>query len=189
MSVAADLNSLTNHFLIAMPGLSDPLFAHSLTYLCEHNAAGAMGIIVNRPLDLCWRDIFEQLELEGRCNADQSVLAGGPVHTDRGFILHTSNGQHWDSSLVITEEVALTTSMDIITRLANGSGPEKSLMALGYAGWGAGQLEEELAANSWLTLPADLTILFDIPFADKAAMAAATLGVNLDLLSAHAGHA
>ncbi len=189
MSAAAKIQSLKDHFLIAMPGLSGSIFANSLTYLCEHSEEGAMGIIVNHPLDICWADVFEQLDLEGASHADQLVLAGGPVHTDRGFILHLAGEQRWDSSLAVTTDVALTTSLDIITALANGSGPQKSLMALGYAGWAAGQLEEELGDNCWLTLPSDLSILFDVPFDRKAAMAAATLGIDLDLLTSRAGHA
>ncbi len=189
MSDVAVVQSLKDHFLIAMPGLSRSIFAHSLTYLCEHSEEGAMGIIVNHPLDLCWRDVFEQLQLRGHCNGDQMVIAGGPVHTDRGFILHPTDSQSWESSLAVTADVALTTSLDIISALADGSGPPKSLMALGYAGWAAGQLEEELADNCWLTLPADLSILFEAPFDRKAALAAATLGINLDLLSSDAGHA
>ncbi len=189
MAAAAQIQSLRDHFLLAMPGLTGSIFSHSLTYLCEHSEDGAMGIIVNHPLDICWPDVFEQLELASTRHADQRVLAGGPVHTDRGFILHRADEQRWDSSLEVTTDVALTTSMDIIMALANGDGPPKSLMALGYAGWAAGQLEEELADNCWLTLPSDLSILFDVPFDRKAAMAAATLGIDLDLLSSHAGHA
>ncbi len=172
-----------------MPGLCDPMFAHSLTYICEHNANGAMGIVVNHPLDLCWREVFEQLELEGDCNGDAPVLAGGPVHMDRGFILHPAGNQHWESSLTITPDIELSTSMDIIIALAEGRGPSRSLMALGYAGWGEGQLEDELAQNFWLTLEADQQILFDIAFEHKAGRAASKLGINLDLLSADAGHA
>jgi putative transcriptional regulator len=189
MSAAADFQCLKHNFLIAMPGLSDPMFARSLTYICEHNENGAMGIVVNRPLDICWRDVFEQLDLEDNINSDKPVLAGGPVHTDRGFILHPASSHQWLSSLAINEDISLTTSMDIISALAKGQGPAKSLMALGYAGWGEGQLEDELARNFWLTLQADMRILFDIPFEHKAAMAAAKLGVDLDLLSPDAGHA
>ncbi len=189
MAAAAQIQSLKDHFLIAMPGLSGSIFANSLTYLCEHSEDGAMGIIVNHPLDLCWGDVYEQFDLDNACQADQRVLAGGPVHTDRGFILHRNDGQRWESSLTVTTDVALTTSLDIITALANGSGPEKSLMALGYAGWAAGQLEEELGDNCWLTLPSNSSILFDVPFDRKAAMAAATLGIDLDLLTSCAGHA
>ena len=189
MSAAEQTQSLKDHFLIAMPGLTGSIFANSLTYLCEHSEEGAMGIIVNHPLDVCWADVFEQFDLESTCNADQLVLAGGPVHTDRGFILHCTGEKKWDSSLAVTPDVALTTSLDIITALANGSGPEKSLMALGYAGWAAGQLEEELGENCWLTLPSDISILFDEPFDRKASMAAATLGIDLDLLTSRAGHA
>jgi putative transcriptional regulator len=189
MSAAAEFQRLTDHFLIAMPGLCDPIFTRSLTYICEHNASGAMGIVVNHPLDLCWREVFQQLELEGDCNGDEPVLAGGPVHMDRGFILHPTGNKHWESSLTITPSIELTTSMDIITALAEGTGPARSLMALGYAGWGQGQLEDELAQNFWLTLEADHQILFDIALEHKAGRAASKLGINLDLLSSDAGHA
>lgn len=189
MSAANSFQCLKNHFLIAMPGLSDPLFAHSLAYICEHNEDGAMGIVINRPLDLCWRDVFEQLELEDRFNGDQLVLAGGPVHMDRGFILHPADQHDWESSLAITSDIQLTTSLDIIAALAAGKGPASSLMALGYAGWGGGQLEDELANNFWLTLQADRQIIFDTPFHLKVEQAAGKLGINLDLLSPDAGHA
>lgn len=189
MDAAPELPNLKNHFLLAMPGLNDPMFAHSLAYICEHGEEGAMGIVVNRPLDLCWRDVFEQLELADSTTGDELVLAGGPVHMDRGFILHPPVQRNWDSSIAITREVALTTSMDIISSLADGEGPDRSLMALGYAGWGSGQLEHELANNFWLTLPADVEILFDTPCERKLEMAAARLGINMDLLSPDAGHA
>lgn len=189
MSAAADFQSLSNHFLIAMPGLGESLFANSLTYICEHNIDGAMGIVINHPLDLCWRDVFEQLELKTDFNADEPVLAGGPVHVDRGFILHPADNRDWESSITITPEIQLTTSMDIITALANGNGPDRSLIALGYAGWGEGQLDDEMAQNYWLTLEADSHILFDIETEHKIEMAAGKLGINLDLLSPDAGHA
>ncbi len=189
MPSTAEFQCLKNHFLIAMPGLSDPIFAHSLTYVCEHNADGAMGIVINRPLDLCWRDVFEQLDLEDAFNGDERVLAGGPVHMDRGFILHPADDRPWESSLAITSDIKLTTSLDIISALASGRGPSRSLMALGYAGWGSGQLEDELANNFWLTLQADSDILFNTPFHRKVEMAAGKLGINLDLLSPEAGHA
>lgn len=187
-SDAGSLQNLKNHFLLAMPGVSDPIFAHSVTYICEHNSEGAMGIVINRPLDISWRDIFEHLEIDDIREGEQPVLAGGPVQMDRGFVLHRGTGG-WESSLPITSDIVLTTSMDIIDALAHGEGPPNSLMALGYAGWGAGQLEDEMARNFWLSLPADDGIIFDVPLADKAQAAADKLGVDISLLSMDAGHA
>lgn len=189
MDSPAEMQCLTNHFLIAMPGLNDPMFAHSLAYICDHSEGGAMGIVINRPLDLCWGDVFEQLALDNVFDGDNLVLAGGPVHMDRGFILHRGDSRNWDSSIKITADITLTTSLDIISSLAKGDGPTDSLMALGYAGWGSGQLEQELADNFWLTLPADVDILFDTPLAAKLEKAAQRLGINMDLLSPDAGHA
>lgn len=184
-------DSLRNHFLIAMPGMMDPRFAHSITYLCEHNEQGAMGIVINRPLDLSFDDIFEHLDIgEFDHHHKQKVLSGGPVQTDRGFVLHRfEQTGNWQSTLRITEEISLTTSRDIIDAIARDEGPQHTLIALGYAGWGAGQLENELAANAWLTLPADPSVLFDVPIEQRAQVAAARLGINLDLLSSTAGNA
>lgn len=182
--------SLRNHFLLAMPSLSEGIFARSLTYLCEHSEEGAMGIVINRPLDLRLREIFEHLEIRGvRGSPDEPVLAGGPVQTDRGFVLHRPSDREWDSTLHIADDVALTTSRDILEALAHNEGPDGYLMALGYAGWGAGQLESELAENAWLTLPADSDILFNRPVEARLDAAAAKLGVNMNLISSHAGHA
>jgi len=183
--------TLNDHFLIAMPGLEDSIFAHSITYLCEHNEQGAMGIIINRPLDLSFDDIFDHLDIAGfpRHHA-QLVLAGGPVQTDRGFVLHRRlRGQRWQSTLNITREISLTTSRDILDAIAHDNGPQDALIALGYAGWGPGQLEQELGANAWLSLPADASILFDVPLEQRAQMAASRLGINLDLLSSTFGNA
>lgn len=189
MSIEAAYPSLKNSFLLAMPGVSDPIFSHSIMLLCEHSKEGAMGIIINRPLDIRWYDIFEQFDIPARNSGNEHVLAGGPVQMDRGFVLHRSAEQQWDNSMVIDSDIVLTTSMDIISALAADKGPPNSLMALGYAGWGAAQLEEELARNLWLTMPADHQILFDVPLHQKAQAAASKLGINLDLLSAEAGHA
>lgn len=184
-------DTLRNHFLIAMPGMVDANFAHSITYLCEHNEHGAMGIVVNRALELSFDDIFEHLEIEGfEHNHAQRVLSGGPVQTDRGFVLHRrAPGRTWQSTLELTEEISLTTSRDILDAIARNQGPEDSLIALGYAGWGPGQLEQEIAANAWLTLPADAEILFEVPLERRAQAAAARLGINLDLLSSSRGTA
>ena len=190
MSIAL-FPSLKNYFLLAMPGITDPIFAHSITYLCEHGEDGAMGIVINRPLDLCWRDIFAQLKLHecAGSDGDQPVLAGGPVQMERGFVLHRPTPRHWDNSLMIASDIILTTSLDIISALANNEGPPGSLVALGYAGWSEGQLEQELAGNYWLTLPADQHILFDVPLHLRAHAAATKLGIDLDLMVATAGHA
>ena len=184
-------DSLRNHFLIAMPGMEDSNFSHSITYLCEHNAEGAMGIVVNRALDISFDDIFEHLEIEGFAhNHVQRVLSGGPVQTDRGFVLHRrAAGRRWQSTLELTNEIALTTSRDILDAIAHDDGPQDALVALGYAGWGPGQLEREIGENAWLTLPAEAEILFDVPLERRAQVAAARLGINLDLLSSARGTA
>ena len=188
---AAPFPSLRNSFLLAMPGLTDPIFAHSITYMCEHGEEGAMGIVINRPLDLCWRDIFTQLKIRtlDSGDGDQPVLAGGPVQVERGFVLHRPTERVWDNSMKISTEIMLTTSLDIIGALASNEGPPGSLVALGYAGWSEGQLERELADNCWLTLPADQHILFDVPLHLRMRAAASKLGIDLDLMVGTAGHA
>ncbi|PLY16539.1 MAG: YqgE/AlgH family protein [Sedimenticola sp.] len=186
----SDNANLTNHFLIAMPGLADRNFHHTVTYLCEHNPDGAMGIILNRPIDLHLNDILGQLDIENIQGdaGEQPIYIGGPVQTDRGFVLHTGAAR-WDSTLQITDSISLTTSIDILEAIANGKGPEKTLIALGYSGWGSGQLEEELTANAWLSGPADESVIFDTPAGDRWRAAAAIIGVDLNLLSNQAGHA
>lgn len=181
---------LTNHFLIAMPQLADPNFFHTVTYICEHNAEGALGIVINRPLELKLGEILDHMEIEAGSEgvAERTVYMGGPVQQERGFVLHRPATQ-WDSTLQITESIGLTTSRDVLDAMARGEGPPESLVALGYAGWGAGQLEEELAANTWLSGPADERILFHSPAEKRWEEAAALLGVDLNLLSGDAGHA
>lgn len=183
-------DSLRNHFLLAMPSLTDGIFANSVTYLCEHNEHGAMGIVINQPLDLCVEEVLEHLNLSaaGRLQ-DTPVMAGGPVHMDRGFVLHRPSERSWESTLQVTDEIWLTTSRDILVSIADDSGPEDCLIALGYAGWSAGQLESEISDNSWLTLPADSAIIFDTPCHLRMSAAAARLGVDMNLLSGEAGHA
>ncbi len=181
--------SLTDHFLIAMPTISDGIFANSLTYICTHNEQGAMGIVINHPLDLSLNEIFNHLEISDITSPhNEHILAGGPVHMDRGFVLHRNTIANWDSTLKISPHMALTTSQDILTAIAHNEGPKDSLVALGYAGWGAGQLESELAENSWLTAPADSSIIFNTPVEQRAKAAAAILGVDLALISPQAGH-
>ena len=183
--------SLRNHFLIAMPGLQDSIFAHSIAYLCEHDRHGAMGIVVNRPLDISFDDIFEHLEIRDfHHRHPQPVLAGGPVHTERGFVLHRrDDSRRWQATLDVTAEVSLTTSRDILESIAHDDGPVNALIALGYAGWSPGQLEQELATNAWLSLPATVAELFDVPLEQRAQAAASRLGINLDLLSSTFGNA
>ncbi len=181
---------LANHFLIAMPSLEDGNFSQSVTFICEHDDNGALGITINRPSEFSLAEIFSQLQIatkEGGVN-NQTVLNGGPVQTERGFILHTPAGQ-WDSSLKVTDNIAVTTSQDIMQAIANNEGPEKSLLALGYAGWGPGQLEYEIAENTWLSCPATEDILFNTPIEKRWTAAAMLLGIDLQLLSNQTGHA
>ncbi|MDP4917653.1 MAG: YqgE/AlgH family protein [Haliea sp.] len=181
---------LRNHFLLAMPSLTEGIFSQSITYLCEHGETGAMGIIINQPLELSVAEIFEHLEIRpGRDFSDEPVMAGGPVQLDHGFVLHRGAHQGWDASLKVTSEITLTTSRDILAAIAAGSGPPDYLIALGYAGWSAGQLEEELSHNSWLIIPADSRVLFATPWHRRLAAAAGALGIDMNLISAQAGHA
>ena len=181
---------LKHHFLIAMPHMADPHFAQTVTYLIEHNAEGAMGLIINRPSGLSLADVIEQLrpdDQNGSVQQDSPIFAGGPVQTERGFVLHPS-GQQFQATLELGE-LGLSTSQDVLFAIADGSGPDRYLITLGYAGWDAGQLEAELADNAWLTCPADSNILFDLPFDQRLNAAAARLGVNLSLLTSQVGHA
>jgi len=182
--------TLANHFLIAMPGMQDPNFARTVTYMCEHTEEGAMGIVINRPMDIRLAEVLEQLEIQTDDPRvlDIPVYLGGPVQPDRGFVLHT-NGQRFDSTLSITPDISVTTSRDVLEAIAEGRGPEQTLIALGYAGWGEGQLEDEMSANAWLSGPADERILFHLAPGERWLAAAQLLGVDLNLLSAEAGHA
>jgi len=181
---------LTNHFLIAMPGLKDPNFARSLTYICEHGEQGAMGIVVNRPTELRLGDILEQMEITSTDPTAElePVYSGGPVQPDRGFVLHTG-GDRWASTLRVTDRISLTTSRDILEAIAKGDGPDRMLIALGYAGWGSGQLESEMLANAWLSGPADMEIVFGRRAEERWYAAAQLLGVDMHLMTASAGHA
>jgi putative transcriptional regulator len=182
--------NLTNHFLIAMPRLEDPNFFHTVTYICEHTTDGAMGIVINRPMDLHLTDIFEQLEIQiTTCETTQQpVYIGGPVQSARGFVLHDTTTT-WASTLQVTDEISVTTSLDILEAIAAGKGPRHKLVALGYAGWGAGQLESELAQNAWLSGPAESDIIFNRASNERWQAAADLLGVDLNLLSGDTGHA
>ena len=182
--------NLTGHFLIAMPAMTDPRFAKSVTYICEHNASGAMGVVINHPTDLKLNALFAQLNLNisELPFANQQAQLGGPVQPERGFILHQPAGD-WDCTLSVNGSTALTTSKDILEAVANGTGPEKVFIALGFAGWSAGQLESELSQNAWLTVEANDRIIFDTPNEQKFDAAIALLGIDLAMLSEVAGHA
>jgi putative transcriptional regulator len=181
---------LINQFLIAMPAMEDPNFAQTVTLVCEHNERGALGIVINRTLPMTFGEVFDQLGLESRLSrvAEQPVLRGGPVQTERGFVLHSPSG-HYESSLPFSARMHLTTSRDILDALAAGEGPDSAVIALGYAGWDAGQLEDEMARNAWLTVDADERVLFATPVEERWSAAARLLGVDLVALSSDAGHA
>lgn len=182
--------SLTSHFLIAMPGLTDPNFVRTVTYVCEHTDQGAMGIVVNRPTELRLGELLAQLDIHTQIPSvrETTVYQGGPVQTDRGFVLHTA-GPAFDSTLNIDSHISVTTSRDVLEAIAKGEGPTESLIALGYAGWGGGQLEQEMSANAWLSGPADDSILFRVDPDARWLAAAKLLGIDMNLLSGVAGHA
>ncbi|HEC19205.1 MAG TPA: YqgE/AlgH family protein [Gammaproteobacteria bacterium] len=186
----AESGYLKNQFLIAMPTLQDPNFFHSVAYICEHNENGAMAIVINQPVDLTVGELIEQMKHVSPKTplANSPVFRGGPVDVDRGFVLHPTD-QQWEATLPVTDKIALTTSNDIITAMAEGRGPEKSLVALGYAGWGAGQLEEEIRDNAWLNVPANTELLFDTEVDKRWEAAASLLGVDIHQLTGDAGHA
>ena len=182
--------SLTNHFLIAMPALDDPNFHHTTTYICEHDEDGALGVVINRPLEIQLGEIL--LHMDIRTDdieiASQPVYMGGPVQSDRGFVLHEPTGD-WEATLKVTDQIGITSSRDILAAIAEGKGPDHAIITLGYAGWGAGQLEQELATNTWLSGPADRDIVFKTPTEQRWLEAAALIGVDLHLISNEAGHA
>lgn len=186
--------SLANHFLIAMPAMADPNFSRTLTYICEHNEDGAIGIIVNRPMDMNLAGLFDRVSIQlddGEAEArfaELPVYFGGPVQTDRGFVLHRPAG-HWQSSLNVSDKIALTSSRDILQSMGSTGEPAEVLVSLGYAGWTAGQLEWELSQNSWLTVEADPGIIFLTPPEERLPAAMQLLGVDFAKLSDVAGHA
>ena len=198
--------NLTHHFLIAMPGVRDAQFARSVVYVCEHNERGTLGLIVNKPSDITLSQLFDKLDLplQRADLATQPVLQGGPVQTDRGFVLHevvhasavegTQQAQEQDetlyaSTLRIPGGLEMTTSKDVLEALATGGGPQRLLITLGYSAWGEGQLESELRENAWLTVGADLAVLFDTPVSERYDRALALLGLQSWMLTAEAGHA
>ncbi len=181
---------LSHHFLIAMPGMTDPVFAKSLTYVCEHNDQGALGIVVNRPITLSLGELYQQINipLDRREIENESVLFGGPVQTDRGFVLHEPAGE-WHSTLVVKDKIGMTTSKDVLEAIGQGQGPQHFLVTLGYSGWSQGQLEHEMSQNAWLSVPANDHILFELSAEERLSAAMALLGVDYATLSADTGHA
>ena len=182
--------NLTNHFLVAMPGMVDPHFSKTLTFICEHSEKGAIGVVINKPTDITLDRLFAEIhiQIEDHALARQTVFFGGPVLTDRGFVLHQPLGD-WGSTLKVSETIGLTTSKDILEALAQGKGPSRVLVTLGYAGWGPGQLEDEIVRNGWLTVEANCDVIFNLPYQEKLTAAMALLGLNFGNLSDVAGHA
>lgn len=181
--------NLTHQFLIAMPTLADPNFHRTVTYMCHHDEGGAMGIVINRPLELSLGEVLGHMDIESTnpdVNAIQ-VLQGGPVQTERGFVIHELSGK-WDSVLEVSDEIGVATSRDILNAIAKGEGPAQAVVALGYAGWGAGQLEQEVADNAWLSTPIDKSIIFDQPYEARWESAARLLGIDPDQIVGEAGH-
>jgi putative transcriptional regulator len=184
------MRSLQDHFLIAMPAMEDPNFNTTVTYLCKHDAEGALGVIINRPSETTLGDVLAQFSLtpsEG-ARARQPVLRGGPVEPERGFVLHRS-AKKYDATLDPGGAIKVTLSTDILNAVARGEGPDPMVVALGYAGWDGGQLEAELLANAWLTVAADPTVIFDTPFEQRWAAAVGLLGVDIHQITSYAGHA
>jgi putative transcriptional regulator len=182
--------TLTNQLLVAMPGLDDAHFAQTVTLVCEHGERGALGIVLNKPLSMRLSEVLTQMKLPARTETigEQIVLRGGPVHQDRGFVLHRPGGS-WESSHRISDHIQVTTSRDILAAMARGEGPEDAFIALGYAQWEAGQLERELKENTWLTLPVTDAQLFDLPYEERWSAAWRSLGVDVAKVSTRAGHA
>jgi len=191
--------NLTHHFLIAMPGMEDASFARSVVYLCEHSARGALGLIINKPTDISLKGLFDKVDLSlGRADlTDAPVFLGGPVQTERGFVLHEAlhtretddEETAYASTMVIPGGLEMTTSKDVLEALATGAGPRRVLVTLGYSAWGEGQLESELAENSWLTVGADLAVIFDTPVEQRYDTALGLLGLEAWRLSPGAGRA
>ncbi|MGZ8152612.1 MAG: YqgE/AlgH family protein [Methylovulum sp.] len=185
----SEANYLNNQFIIAMPNLADPIFFHTVTYLCQHNKEGALGIVINRPTGMKLGEIFKQMDISVTSLAatETPVFAGGPVQQDRGFVLHTHCG-NWNATMAVSDSISLTTSRDVLEAIAIGQGPEQYLVALGYAGWGEGQLEKEILENAWLNTPYGKQVLFDTPINLRWSAAADQIGIDINKLTAPAGH-
>lgn len=185
--------NLANHFLIAMPSIQDPIFGGTVVYVCEHNEKGVLGVVINKPTDMTMEVLFDRVDLKlapglRSSVVDQPIMFGGPVQDDRGFVLHSPGGR-FSSSLTVTDDVAFTTSIDVLEAVASGAGPARMLVSIGYAGWSPGQLEEELSRNGWLTVGADAKVLFDLPIEERYTAAIKLLGIDPLMLATEAGHA
>jgi putative transcriptional regulator len=189
---SAALN-LANHFLIAMPSMQDPVFGGTVVYVCEHNENGVLGVVINKPTDMTMQVLFERIDLqvaEGLPEpmVHEPIMFGGPVQDDRGFVLHTP-GARYSSSLTVTDDIAFTTSIDVLEAVARGNGPPRMLVSIGYSGWSPGQLEDEIGRNGWLTVGANADILFDLPIEQRYVAAMKLLGIDPLMLTSEAGHA
>ncbi|AQR71216.1 hypothetical protein BZG29_25010 [Janthinobacterium sp. LM6] len=185
--------NLANHFLIAMPAMQDPIFGGTVVYVCEHNENGVLGVVINKPTDMTMEVLFDRIDLKLAAGSDtpiinEPIMFGGPVQDDRGFVLHTP-GARYSSSLTVTDEVAFTTSIDVLEAVAKGDGPERMLVSIGYSGWSPGQLEDEIGRNGWLTVGASADILFDFPIEQRYVAAIKLLGIDPLMLASEAGHA
>jgi putative transcriptional regulator len=181
---------LTNHLLVAMPSLTDPVFSQTVALICEHTDRGALGIVLNKPLPMTLSDVLSQMKLEPS-NGDiaaQPVLRGGPMNTDRGFVLHRPGGK-WDHTHKVSDTIQVTTSRDVLAAMARGEGPSDAFIALGHASWESGQLEREMKENAWMSFPVDASVVFDLPFEDRWTGAWRLLGIEPDRLTLVAGHA
>ena len=192
-SASASQLNLANHFLIAMPSMNDPIFGGTVVYICEHNEKGVLGVVINKPTDMTMDVLFDRIDLKVADGlrpsvVNEPIMFGGPVQDDRGFVLHSPGGRY-SSSLSVTDDVAFTTSIDVLEAVANGSGPRRMLVSIGYAGWSPGQLEEEIARNGWLTVGADARVLFDLPIEERYNAAIKLLGIDPMMLAFEAGHA
>jgi putative transcriptional regulator len=181
-------NNLKNHFLLAMPQLNDPYFGQSVCYICDHNEHGSMGLVINKPIGISLDDILSELDITVTKKTDHTIMQGGPVSPEQGFVLYEG---HYDNveNTEISSNIRLSTSKEILTEIATGKGPDQLVICLGYAGWEAGQLEEEIADNVWLTIEADEQLLFHTPVSDIASKAARKIGVDINLLTTQSGHA
>ncbi len=185
--------NLANHFLIAMPSVDDPIFGGAVVYVCEHNEKGVLGVVINKPTDMTMDVLFDRIDLQladglRTTMGSEPIMFGGPVQDDRGFVLHSPGGRY-SSSLNVTEDVAFTTSIDVLEAVAGGGGPQRMLVSIGYAGWTPGQLEEEISRNGWLTVGADAHVLFDLPIEERYTAAIKLLGIDPLMLASEAGHA
>ena len=192
--MASDGINLTNQFLIAMPGMADDNFSGTVVYLCEHSDKGALGLVINKPIDITLKNLFEKVELslDGSDLAEQPVYFGGPVQTERGFVLHELQGEDaaaFSSTLAVPGGLAMTTSKDVLEAMSSGQGPRRVLITLGYSGWSAGQLEDEIGRNGWLTVDAQPEVIFDTPVEKRYERALGLLGIDPRMLSPDAGHA